>query len=70
MEGNDYPLQYSGLENPMDWIVCGVAKSRIRLSDFHFHLCVWTIFKVFIEFVTTLLLFYVLIFFGQEACGS
>ena len=28
----------------------------------------WTIFKVFIEFVTILLLFYVL-FFGHEACG-
>ena len=29
----------------------------------------WTIFKVFIEFVTTLLLFFVLVFFGREACG-
>ena len=29
----------------------------------------WTIFKVFIEFVTILLLFYVLFFFGPEACG-
>ena len=29
----------------------------------------WTIFKVFIEFVTTLLLFYVFWFFGREACG-
>ena len=36
-EGKDYPFQYSGLENSMDWIVHGVAKSRIRLSDFHFH---------------------------------
>ena len=27
------------------------------------------IFKVFIEFVKILLLFYVLIFFGCEACG-
>ena len=26
-EGNDYPLQYSGLENSMDCIVHGVAKS-------------------------------------------
>ena len=38
-EGNGNPLQYSCLENPMDrgalWaIVHGVAKSRIRLSDF------------------------------------
>ena len=34
---NGYPLQYSGLENSMDCIVCGVAKSQTRLSDFHFH---------------------------------
>ena len=26
-EGKGYPLQYSGLENSMDCIVCGVAKS-------------------------------------------
>ena len=45
-EGNDIPLRYSCLENPMDrgtwWaIVYGVAKSQTRLSDFtftfHFH---------------------------------
>ena len=45
-EGNDIPLQYSCLENPMDggawWAaVHGVSKSRTRLSDFtftfHFH---------------------------------
>ena len=30
------PLQYSGLENSMDCIVNGVAKSRTWLSDFHF----------------------------------
>ena len=35
-EGNGYPLQYSGLENSIDCIVHGVAKSRTRLSDFHF----------------------------------
>ena len=28
-------IQYSGLENYMDRIVHGVAKSRARLSDFH-----------------------------------
>ena len=28
-----YPLQYSGLENSLDCIVHGVAKSRTRLSD-------------------------------------
>ena len=31
-----YPLQYSGLENSMDCIVHGVAKSQAQLSDFHF----------------------------------
>ena len=31
-----YPLQYSGLENSMDYIVHGVTKSQTRLSDFHF----------------------------------
>ena len=45
-EGNDTPLQYSCLENPMDgrdWqaAVHRVAKSRTRLRDFtftfHFH---------------------------------
>ena len=35
-EGNGYPLQYSGLENSMDCIVHGVAKSQTQLSDFHF----------------------------------
>ena len=36
-EGNGYPLQYSDLEHPMDYIVHGVAKSQTRLSDVHFH---------------------------------
>ena len=35
-EGKGYPLQDSGLENSMDYIVPGVTKSRTRLSDFHF----------------------------------
>ena len=33
-EGKGYPLQYSSLENSMDSIVHGVAKSWTRLSDF------------------------------------
>ena len=42
-EGNGNPLQYYCLGNPMDrggWqaTVCGVAKSRTRLSDFTFTL--------------------------------
>ena len=36
-EGKGYPLQYSGLENSMDCIGHGVAKSQTRLSDFHYH---------------------------------
>ena len=35
-EGKGYLLQYSGLENPMDCIVHGVAKNQTQLSDFHF----------------------------------
>ena len=35
-EGKGYPLQYSGLENFMDCIVHGVAKSWTQLNDFHF----------------------------------
>ena len=36
---NDYPLQYSGMENSMDCIVHGVAKSRTWLSDFEREEC-------------------------------
>ena len=35
-EGKGYPLQCSGLENPMDCIFHGVAKSWTQLSSFHF----------------------------------
>ena len=37
-EGKGYPLQYYGLENSMDCIVCGVTKSQTQLSNFHFSL--------------------------------
>ena len=39
-EEKGYPLQYSGLENPMDCIVHGVAKTQTGLCNlqFHFHL--------------------------------
>ena len=33
-KGKAYPLQYSGLEKSMDYIVHGVAKSPTRLSEF------------------------------------
>ena len=36
-EGKGYPLQYSGLENSMDYIVHGVTKSWTQLSNFQFH---------------------------------
>ena len=36
-KGKDHPLQYSLLENSMDYIVHGIAKSRTQLSGFHFH---------------------------------
>ena len=35
-EGKDYPLQHSGLENSVNCIVHGVAKSWTLLSNFHF----------------------------------
>ena len=35
-EGKGYPLQYSVVENYMNCIVHGVAKSQTRLSNFHF----------------------------------
>ena len=37
-EGKGYPLQYPSLENSMDCMVHGVAKSWTRLSNFHFSL--------------------------------
>ena len=36
------PLQYSGLENSMDCIVYGVAKSWTWLSDFHSLAFIWS----------------------------
>ena len=32
-EGNGYPLQYSDLENSLDCVVHGVAKSRTQLNN-------------------------------------
>ena len=36
-ERKGYLIQYSGLENYMDCRVYEIAKSRTRLSNFHFH---------------------------------
>ena len=40
-DGKCYPLQYSGLENPMDCTVHWVENSWTRLHDFHFHFVVY-----------------------------
>ena len=37
-ERKGYPLQYSGLENSMDYIVHRVTKSQTQLSDILFHI--------------------------------
>ena len=49
-EEKGYPLQYSGLENPMDCIVHGAEKSQTRLSDFH--LQKWKTFHKISDFLT------------------
>ena len=36
-EGNSYPFQNSGLENSMDYIVYGIAKSQTQLSSFRLY---------------------------------
>ena len=41
-EGKGYSLQYSGLENSLNCIVHGVAKSRPWLRDFHFQVLYFT----------------------------
>ena len=53
-EGKGYPLQYSGLENSMDCIVHGVAKSQTQLSDLHFH--TFTFFKAYKSVMRKILL--------------
>ena len=52
-EGKGYPLLYSGLENSMDCIVHGVAKSRTPLNDLHFHL-MWFIIKALTQIIETM----------------
>ena len=59
-EGKGYPLQYSVLENSMNNIVHGVARSQTQLSDFHFHfLSSWCfqILDIIPEFYLDCLLF-------------
>ena len=53
-EGNGYSLQYSGLENPMDYYIdYGVTKSRTRLSNFHFHCLSVAVYKEGLKIMMT-----------------
>ena len=57
-EGKGYPLPYSGLENSMDCIVHGSAKSWTWMSDFHFHQCISRNFRKKIILCGHLLILY------------
>ena len=52
-EGKGYPYQYSGLEDSMDCIVHGVAKSQTWLSDFDFQVywneVLWQLGRLILE---------------------
>ena len=61
-EGKGYPLSYSGLENSMDCIVHGVAKSRTRLSDFHFQLVSTNLILLFYLSPPCLSFFFLILF--------
>ena len=50
------PLQYSGLENPMDCIIHLVTKSWTRLSDFHFHFSSHCIKGTYCQYNSSLLM--------------
>ena len=57
-EGKGYPLQYSGLENSMDYRVQGVAKSQTRLNDLHFtylYIYIYILKKPLVHFTHTVL---------------
>ena len=45
-EGIGYPLQYSGVENSMDCIVHGLAKSWTWSINFHFHFDQWNEYDI------------------------
>ena len=55
------------LPNSQGIVIAGMMIQFIAFSFLRF--LMWTISKVFIEFVTILLLFYVLTFFGCKASG-
>ena len=58
-EGKHYPLQHSGLENSVDYIVHGVTRSQTQLSNFHFLSSSWCfqILDMMPEFYLDCLLF-------------
>ena len=49
--------------------ICFHVQVKFAFIYFFKDVLIWTIFKVFTEFVTLSLLFYVFWFFGHEACG-
>ena len=55
-EGKGYPLQYSGLENSLDCIAHGVAKSWTWLNDFHFTDASKSSLIIFLTFSSQILL--------------
>ena len=61
-EGNSYPLQYSCLENSMDCIVHGVAKSWTQLSYFQFQ--EMTLIKKKLGLKSSLYHFFFVTFYG------
>ena len=57
-EGIGYPLQYSGLENPMDCIVHRVPKNGTQLGCFHYYVCITESLCYIARMDTTLLINY------------
>ena len=51
-KGKGYPLQYFGLENSMDFIDHGIAKSQTQLSNFHFISLLHIVLKLYIVIFT------------------
>ena len=58
-EGEGYPLQYSGLEDSVNCIDHGVAKSRTRLSDLFIYLLHWVLVAAHGIFVASMRGFFV-----------
>ena len=54
-QGKDYPLQHSALENSMDCVVRGVAKSQTRLSDSRFVILIAWVLSHYLWFSLKLL---------------